>query len=522
MAEAWRQVQGLRKVNRTLNTTRFAAEITGALKTGKVDRLDNAETTSLAATARTRIPGRFGATNLAEEQSATTSPDGIYTPAMARVARRKGPLGRRSQLDEPLAAAGIKWFADRPEKALTFSDFVTPAKLGGDDLVVALGPVDAPDTTTRPGRQPKRVERTPGHLARPVLGATSPRRAPLKQTVALSRAAASTQSSSVQARLSFDPVPVLSARLKAKVQVPARVFQDTPLPRPLLVEPRFDLSGYTMLRAISPDAVMPGVGQVPLNSVGLATVNAGFVESWFLGANAEMAREMLWREYPGRLDGTYFRRFWDTPKRADDVNAIADWKPGVLGTHQIGPGKDGTLLLLVKGEVLARYPELRIYASRAMWDDLTGRREMIKGDRPYEARDPIFGGWLNRTTAFFAFDLPLEEAKGSREFFGPNPGWYFVFEQPREGVQFGLDVPTVGRVHRPRLWQDLHWGHALDDPSGDGAQTHVSIARGVGSKELRYTPDSFRERWGRSASAQARITFQKPMRVLMHASGMLP
>jgi len=291
-------------------------------------------------------------------------------------------------------------------------------------------------------------------------------------------------------------------------------------PRPLLVTPDFDLAGYTLLRAISPDAVVPGVDQVPINSVGLTTVNANFVEGWLAGANAEMAREFLWREYPGRLDGTYFRRFWDTPNDENDIGPISGWAKGKLGSHQVGLGTEGTVVLLIKGEVLVRYPGLRIYATKAVWDDRGFRLDIRPGEPGEERRFPLFGGWLNKSTAFYAFDIKIAEAKGNLDM-SKDAGWFFAFEQPDSGIQFGLDVPVENRVQRPAFWEQLDWQHALDIPDGTGEITHVSIDRGVGRSRLRYALDSFSETWGRSASAQARITLQRPARVLVHADAML-
>ena len=39
--------------------------------------------------------------------------------------------------------------------------------------------------------------------------------------------------------------------------------------------------------------------------------NPRFIESYMVGLNHEMARELLWREYPTDQRGTCFRQFWD-------------------------------------------------------------------------------------------------------------------------------------------------------------------------------------------------------------------
>ena len=536
MAEAWAQAASLRDVNRELNQSRLAKETMAAMEHGKIAKLSDAAATNLAATARARLPVRnvtSGAGSLQEEQAQSAAPDGIYTSALNRIARKSGPLGKRAALNEPLATASLKWFETKPAQASQFADFVTPAKLVTGNL---LGEIEPPNLNSGQRAQLSETVNvgTRRSRFRPKATLTSRKTvAKPQRKVAVSRgdtiATKSGANSTVKAALSaarpaFDASRMLAARLRQRITLPDRAWKSGPIPAAQLIEPQFDVSGYSMLRAISPDAIMPGVSDVPLNKVGLARVNAGFVESWLLGANAEMTREMLWREFPGQLTGTYFRRFWDTGEKAEvDIEAIKGWGKDPLGAHQVGAGTDGTLVLLVKGEVLMRYPDLHIYASQAAWDDRRFRFEPRRKGTPLKAMNPLFGGWLNRSTAFFAFRLGLKEAKGDLTVMGPNAGWFFVFEQPMDGLQFGLDVPPEdGKTRAPRLWEDLHWGQALDDPNGDGAQTHVSIDRGVGARQLRYAQDMFRESWGRSASGQARITLQRPMRVLLHASAMLP
>ena len=67
---------------------------------------------------------------------------------------------------------------------------------------------------------------------------------------------------------------------------------------------------------IDPELLLPGIGDLADESVGLAMINGTYVEAFLLGANHELAREMIWREYPADLAGTWLRMFWD-PAGAD-------------------------------------------------------------------------------------------------------------------------------------------------------------------------------------------------------------
>lgn len=548
MAEAWSQVEALREVNRKLNQAQLSLEVGKALKAAKVDKLSAQESTALSAGFKKRLGARFE--QLKTAQSTQAAPQGVTTSALGRLGRRKGPLARKAGLKQPVAAAGLSWVRRDPAQALGYAAFTVPSGVSGNDMIAQLYPPDLPEDVA--SDLDSRLERTGVTAKRPRLSgalAVSQAKRPVTRKIEKSRGAAALKSSAISSAMTsgetggdtggatgsvssaqaisraaddvFDPEAVLSARLKATVEIDDTHFAHKPVPRPLLVEPQFDVSGYTMLRAISPDAVMPGVSEVEMNSVGLAQVNTDFVESWLVGANAEMAREFLWREYPARLDGTYFRRFWDSPDKIDDIDPISAWQK-VLGRNQSGAAKDGMLVVLLRAEVLARFPELRVYATRALWDDRHFRKEDTDAPIAERIKAPVFGGRLDRRTAFYAFDLDLDVAKGDLDLMGPNPGWFFAFEQPPEGVQFGMDVPAAGDGPKPQHWADLTWSHALDEPDGSGAVTHASIARGVGRESAKYDLDMFRETWGRSASAQARITLQPPARVLMHASAMLP
>ena len=64
-----------------------------------------------------------------------------------------------------------------------------------------------------------------------------------------------------------------------------------------------------------PDWLVPGLGNFPDNRVTVLVADGAFVESFLAGANQEMNRELLWREYPTDQRGTPFRYFWPPRRR---------------------------------------------------------------------------------------------------------------------------------------------------------------------------------------------------------------
>src|SRR5205814_1749723 len=99
--------------------------------------------------------------------------------------------------------------------------------------------------------------------------------------------------------------------------------------------------------------------------------------SYLAGCNHEMAAELLWREYPTDQRGTYFRQFFQVidavdaaavatgepgavPESMKDITKLHTWQKTALGTHNnrsVPP-----IILLVRGDLLRKYPNTVIYA----------------------------------------------------------------------------------------------------------------------------------------------------------------
>jgi hypothetical protein len=140
-----------------------------------------------------------------------------------------------------------------------------------------------------------------------------------------------------------------------------------------------------------------------------------------------------------------------------------------LGQNVTG-GADGRVVLLMRGELLRRYPTAIVYAVEATRSP--GQPEPRLGTRE---SDPLFRGALDPDLKFFGFDLTVAQARGS----ATDPGWFFVIQEQPAEPRFGVDV-----------------GAPLP-PS-----THLSPA-------------------GTSA-ATARALLQRPVRIAIHARHLLP
>lgn len=259
-----------------------------------------------------------------------------------------------------------------------------------------------------------------------------------------------------------------------------------------------------------------------------------------VGLNHELSRQLLWDEYPSDGRGSYFRQFWDVsgyvPEPTDpqdpaelreqlrDIPPVHRWPlVNALGANpnrpQSATGDD--LVLLVRGELLRRYPNALIYAAKATWDAAQGRREPTD-----EERHPLYRGSLSPDVTFFGFALKADEVRGSTDPRDPDQGWFFVLEQHASEPRFGLE-PAPGDDGAPQVtrWNDLSWAN-FGSPAVLSADTQPQNIAGPSldppPPEQPDNPGDPDNHWGQDAAQTAFILLRRPVRVAVHAHTMLP
>ena len=95
------------------------------------------------------------------------------------------------------------------------------------------------------------------------------------------------------------------------------------LSKPIMAYPRFPIPMYDYLKEISPDYIIPNVSEIEPNTMTLMEPNKHFIEAFLTGMNHEFSRELLWREFPTDMRGSYFRHFWEY-----DNDPSAEIEPG--------------------------------------------------------------------------------------------------------------------------------------------------------------------------------------------------
>ncbi len=194
--------------------------------------------------------------------------------------------------------------------------------------------------------------------------------------------------------------------------------------------PKFDLPMYKPLAEYSSELFLPNINFIEQNSISILETNQKFIEAYMLGLNHEFARELLWREYPTDQRGSYFRQFWDVNGFLDtnpldkapilarfkaildqrivvdlqeyydrlndpdevidndylleahqallkeelkDIKPIHYWsKFSSLGEHDNRDDSEDDkqeVVLVIRGELLKKYPTAVIYAHKAVWQD---------------------------------------------------------------------------------------------------------------------------------------------------------
>jgi hypothetical protein len=310
------------------------------------------------------------------------------------------------------------------------------------------------------------------------------------------------------------PWVTIPARVQSRIQIGEGVHQRAPL-APLESEVEFPQPMYEPLAAISKDLVLPGVETVPQNTISILATNRRFIESYMLGLNDALAGEALWRGAPVYLWTSFCRQFWDVsglvepdadPELSKDITRLARWgATSALGNHNPRSTVTGAAeqaVLLVRGDVLKRYPNTLVYAIET--------NSAGAPDWGASRLWPIFSGSLAPDLTFLGFDKsPKDLCK-----------YYIVLEERLGEPRFGFDLLKPGETSLPELptsnwWYELTWDHfSFADGRPVAENSYIDEAEPV--VDDRPTPV-----FGQTAATTANICLQRPVRVAIHGSRML-
>lgn len=518
MQQAWNQLGAVQAANRLQALTELAAAVADRLHVRHTQNLTPSQLISVAAPARTRVLVAPAST-LQASTAATPLAPGTGTVAFSRFARPLGPIGIRAfnRVAPTVIANGISG-------AVTVTP--PPAQLDGITALMPAPAIPAGATGITIGRGWQNVttieQNIPPVVADPVLRQAvnqgikpvtglglevgkpillvfppPPAPAPPSLTDTLTAA--------------LQPSIGIYKRYGGRVSVPPQLNSPgdpSTIPIRVMAYPQFTAPLALALIKNHLEWIVPGLGNFPDNSVTLMETNGAFVESFLVGANHEMNRLLLWREYPTDQRGTPFQYFWPRPDRSPDIPPITNWDITTpLGSNAAdGPDLETMLVLLVRGEVLQRYPQTMVYAAPGIINGTSLTLDTNSADWV----SPEFLMRIDAKTTALAFPLTVDAVKSN--FPAGIGGYYFVFSEPVSGPRFNFDVNSSVPLQH---WNDLGWDQAPQARGFAVAGQNLAIAppalqSGVGDP-----------RWNNDSADTARIAFAQPYRVGYHADQLL-
>jgi hypothetical protein len=526
MASAWEQAGEIQRANQRLRQLQMSLAVGASLQVRHFAKLADESMLRLSAPVLSRIglSAQPGSKTMLAQVRATTIPVQALAPAMRRIGRERGPLTRRiaaqggarfthgtwvatlgagtaglpapTPLDLATMSAVSQHMAPpgnfRPYTAVTGSVianwdgmpwFVVRAE--GQPVPIGFLPnhgTSADDSPSARAFRRAAVE----HLTRvdPGRGAVIRIHVPpvplgvIRGTLSQQMQPQQTIGRLVQGDVSVSPTRSPSGRtaISARTAAAPGAGFDTVMWAPTFPQPM-----YEPLRDLSQELLLPGLDAVGPDSVlGLET-NRRFIESFLLGLNVEMARELLWRGFPTDQLGTYFDQFWGG---GADIPPLHLWGARPLGD---APAPRENFVMLMRSALLRRYPNAILYLTPALASG-GGRTPSLD---PADEKLPVFSGAAEPDINFVGFDVPADQvANGSPD----HPqGYYLVIQQHPTEPRFGLPVGA---------------------PIGSAA--HLTIAAGPpAGLPLNGL------RWGLNAAHMAGILRRLPVRLAIHASQFL-
>lgn len=300
----------------------------------------------------------------------------------------------------------------------------------------------------------------------------------------------------------FQPGDAIARKVNSLLPETARTDSPTSSVEFVHIDPEFSEPMFEELARQSLDLIIPGIEKFPVDRCGIFRSNRNAVEAFLVGLNHEMAREMLWREFPANLTSTSFRQFWDksdlptnTPENAKffkDISPVQQWGSTPLGhgTHRVGTNVD-PLFFVLRGDLLRKYPNTVVFMQRAKIEN--GLK--VPDDESSDAiRMPVASARIEPDIFFVGFNVFPPEAVA-------DPGWFIVLQERPGDIHFGLDQNESGVP--PVLPTDPHWKNA-DTAPGQCIDTDKPLFANL-----------------RHAADVASFTHQKPFMLAVHASRML-
>jgi hypothetical protein len=309
------------------------------------------------------------------------------------------------------------------------------------------------------------------------------------------------------------PARTMTAYAKARLAhlppwLPADWFDDLRI-APIMNAPRFDRPMYEAVDAYDREWLVPGLGTIAEpDFVTVLYTNPVYTETMLVGLSDEMGRELLWRGFPTDQRGTYFHRFWNA--FADELAAqIHRFKRTPLGTHLTpdAGGSGARVVLVIRGELLRRYPDAIVVAVRAELD-ARGKPTFEDPSVPGALARVLFHAPLPPDYTLIGFDLSDAQIQ--------SQSWWFLIAEHPTAPRFGLSLYGQGNppAGSPAKRDDLDWN---DLGALRNGRFLASAARTLAVSE----PPQPTVTWPGNAAVVAHVLLRDPVRAAFEAKRML-
>lgn len=390
VAAAWNQVDDTGTANAMVDRAGLARAAARHLLDNHLATLSPEALVQVTAPIHNRV--RSNSVTIAARLQLGAIPTGVTSAAFRRLTRPRGPLMRSS---------------------VSVGD-------------VALSPVDRAWACSGLNQKRTSVASSTSALSALVVPATDIREVPIDERFKAALLDQLAPERTVPARVTpllLDPSSTAST---SQFTATAASSATDPLAR-TAVTPSFADPMYSALAALAPEAVMSGAGEIPANSVVLLGTDSRFVAAFMVGLNEEVSRELVWRGLPIDRRATFFRHFWDFRGHGTgtaDIDPIASWPQDAQLDSLVDAGAD--LVLVVRGELLRRYPRTIVQAIHANFDGAPADDQTLA---------PAFSGFLAPDLRFFGFSLSEAQVRSSPS----DPGWFFVLQEQPTETRFGTE-----------------------------------------------------------------------------------
>lgn len=270
------------------------------------------------------------------------------------------------------------------------------------------------------------------------------------------------------------------------------------------------------------NSLIPGLSELPNNSSMLLCLNREFLEAFMLGANHEMVRELIWREFPIKRRATVFNSFWGANgTNRSDIKDIANWR-GRLGENAPGAGADkDNIIVAIKSDLFRRFPKTLLYAveydpaliAQNGWSVVLNVVKSGVSRTGAKLHNPLFSLDVMEGLMFIYYDFTKQYMDDALN--GSNPGgvrkFCFVILENVSLPKFGLDesITTVKENLNDLSWCDFD----VNDTSG---YLNISTIQSKLESMAFSNPNVNREL--KDAARMAVITLNRPSGVIMDFS----